>query len=77
MLRFFLAIWMGLGPAGVLAGELSGQVDLNPAKQRRSVQRYVGNTSELWPPAPFLGVVYLTRCRSDFSRFGICGILSD
>ncbi|PXA05340.1 hypothetical protein DDZ13_00300 [Coraliomargarita sinensis] len=61
MLRFCLILLIGFGPSLALAGELSGKVDLKPAKQRRSAARYTGNTAELGPPAPFLGVVYLSR----------------
>jgi plastocyanin len=43
------------------AGILTGQVDLKPLKQRRGVIRYGGDATEIGPPAPFLGVVYLTQ----------------
>jgi plastocyanin len=61
MLRFCLILLVGFSPGLGLAGSLSGQVDLEPAKQRRGTVRYGGDLSEMAPPAPFLAVVYLTR----------------
>lgn len=61
MLRLCLAILISLGPSMLLAGSISGEVDLKPAKQRRGALRYGGDLTELGPPAPFLGVVYLTQ----------------
>lgn len=61
MLRLCLILLIYFTPALALAGTLSGEVDLKPTKQRRSAIRYGGDTSELGPAAPFLGVVYLTQ----------------
>ncbi|MGB0744278.1 MAG: carboxypeptidase regulatory-like domain-containing protein [Opitutales bacterium] len=49
------------GPELALAGELSGKVELQEIKQRRGVARYSGDAVKMSPPAPFLGVVYLTK----------------
>lgn len=43
------------------ATSISGQIDLEQGKARRPHLRYGGaNLSEIGPPAPFVGVVYLT-----------------
>lgn len=61
MLRILLCVLVCFVPSILQAGILSGQVDLKTPKQRRGVIRYGGDASEVGPPAPFLGVVYLTQ----------------
>lgn len=61
MLRLCLILLIGFGPSLSLAGTLTGQIDLNPPKQRRGALRYGGDLSEMGPPAPFHGVIYLTQ----------------
>lgn len=51
-----------LGHFALMAGSISGQVDLVSPQTKRSSPRYGGaDSSLLGPPAPFVGVVYLTK----------------
>lgn len=47
---------------GLWAATISGQIELSPLQTRRSNPRYGGaDATMLVPPAPFVGVVYLSR----------------
>jgi plastocyanin len=61
LLRLCFSLLICFGPSFASAGIVTGQVDLMPLKQRRSVIRYGGDASESGPPAPFLGVIYLSQ----------------
>lgn len=61
MVRVFLVLCVALFSYPAYAGTVSGTVDLEPPKARRGSTKYAGALPGLGPPAPMVGVVYLTR----------------